>query len=401
MQIVKGVIKTAGAFCSGWIALLSLVTPIATTSGEDFEVLVSEPWTIHSAAWGGGTYLLKLANGSVVSYYFEKGPETTYDPYALISSDSGKSWRRTSWPGDSRCIGVLRDGTIVALGYIANVRRTGNGEFVYPRWVSRDHWKTWQGPLPTPVTIPQGRPGVGDDMQPFGGPLFWKSLVELPDGRLLATMYGHFEGDDVPIPHVKSRPGFNKYRTILSESKNQGASWSLVATIAYDPSVGQESFCEPALTQLPNGELLCIMRTGYTHHPMYTSRSSDSGRTWSKPVSTGLTGVDPRLITLDNGLIACVYGVKEYDRNRRERRIMFSRDAGRTWSHNTLVFAGYGGSYPDAVELKPGKILYVYDANGFAEPNQTAPTRNYLRLATVTVRPMDPKRGLVPFPISR
>lgn len=231
-------------------------------------------------------------------------------------------------------------------------------------------------------------------------------MIELPEGRLLATLYGYFEGDNVPIPMdhpdmKKPVPGFNKYRTLLAESKDRGASWSFVSTIAYDPNLGQEGPCEPALARLSDGKLLCIMRTGYTHHPMVTSHSSDQGRTWSKPVSTGLTGVDPQLIVLSNGLVACAYGVKEYDGNRRERRIMFSGDGGKTWSHNTVVFAGYGGSYPDALEIEPGKLLYVYDVNGFPEPGQTTPPRNYLRMVTVTVRPVIGGRGILPFPIAR
>src|SRR5437764_119075 len=217
------------------------------------------------------------------------------------------------------------------------------------------------------------------------GPLFWRSLLELPGGRLLATMCGYVEGDTVPITGLKPVSGLYKYRTLVGESTDQGASWSLVSTIAYDPRIGQESFCEPALARLPGGELLCIMRTGYTDDPMYTCRSTDDGRTWSKPVSTGKRGVDPRLLMLRNGLIACAYGVKEYRGSRRERRIMFSGDGGRTWSHDTLVYAGYGGSYPDAVEVEPNRILYVYDADGFQEPGQHSRPRNHLRMATVTL----------------
>jgi hypothetical protein len=313
----------------------------------------------------------------------------------------GKTWSRTEWPGDSACLGVLSDGTVLAMGYMKNVRKTAPGKFVYPRWVSRDNWKTWEGPLETPVSIPHGAGGTGDGMEPFHGPLFWRSLLELPEGRLLATMYGYFEGDTVPITGFKRVEGFNKYRTILVESKDRGASWELVTTIAYDPSIGQESFCEPALARLPDGEIVCIMRTGYTHDPMYVSRSRDSGRSWTKPVSTQRTGVDPRLIVLRSGLLACAYGVKEYDGNRRERRIMFSRDGGSSWLRDTIVFAGYGGSYPDAVELEPDKLLYVYDADAFREAGDTARPRNYLRIATITLRAVLPERGLIPFPIAR
>lgn len=350
---------------------------------EPFEVLVSEPWTVHSSPSGGGTWLLKLANGDIVNQYWEDGGKRRY---ALISSDKGKTWRRALWPGDSACMGVLSEGSVLAMAYMQNVRQAGPGQFLYPRWVSRNHWKSWEGPLDTPVHIPRGTGGTADNMQPFYGSLFWRSLLELPDGRLIATMYGYFEGDTVPIRGFKLTPGFYKYRTMLLESGDRGASWSFVSTIAYDLDIGQEGFCEPALVRLPQGEFVCIMRTGYTHDPMYIAQSLDEGRTWSLPVSTGVRGVDPRLLLLSNGLVACAYGVKEYDGHRRERRIMFSGDGGRTWSHDTLVYAGYGGSYPDAIELQPGRILYVYDADGFQEPGQTARPRNYLRMCSVTLR---------------
>jgi len=226
-------------------------------------------------------------------------------------------------------------------------------------------------------------------------------MLELPDGRLLATLYGYFEGDTVPITGFKPTEGFFKYRTLLVESRDQGASWSLVSTVAYDPSIGQESFCEPALLRLADGELICIMRTGYTHDPMYLCRSRDDGKTWTKPVSTGLRGVDPRLLLVSNGLVACAYGVKEYEGNRRERRIMFSSDGGRTWFHNTIVFAGYGGSYPDAIELEPGKLLYVYDADAFKEPGQTTRPRNCLRLATITLRQITAQDGPARSPLAK
>jgi len=363
-----------------------------------FEVFVSEPWTVHSSPAGGGTTILKLASGDIVNQYWEGDGRS---PYALISSDQGKTWTRTTWPDDSACVAVLSDGTVLALNYMKHVRKVAPGKFIYPRWISRDHWKTWEGPLDTPVSIHKATGGTGDDMKPFNGPLFWRSLLELPDKRLLATMYGYFEGDTVPITGFKPTEGFFKYRTMLVESRDRGASWSLVSTVAHDPSIGQESFCEPSLVQLADGELLCIMRTGYTHDPMYTCRSRDDGKTWSKPVSTGLRGVDPRLLLLSNGWVACAYGVKEYEGNRRERRIMFSHDGGRTWSHHTIVFAGYGGSYPDAVELEPGKILYVYDVDGFKEPGQTTRPRNYLRLATVTLRPLNVQGTSAPSPVAK
>ena len=357
-----------------------------------FEVLVSQPQTVYVSPSGTGVEILKLANGAVV-YNGMQRPGMSY-----ISYDKGKSWRKTV-PAEGSTIGVLSDGTLIVMGYTKGVRQIGPGEFIYPRWVSHDNWKTWKGPLDSRVHIPGATGGTGDDRVAFNGPLFWNSILQMPDGRLLATMYGYFEGDEVPISGFKPVPGFYRYRSLLVESRNRGADWSLVSTIAYDPNLGQEGPCEPSLTRLPDGELFCIMRTGYTDSPMHTTRSHDGGKTWSRLVSTKLTGVDPTLLVLSNGLLACSYGVKEYHGNRRERRLMFSHDGGRRWTHNTVVYAGLGGAYPQMVEIEPGKLLYGFEAYGFEEPGQTATPKIFERATTITVRAADPTSGLTPFPL--
>src|ERR1041385_6186102 len=330
--MARAEMKTLSARYLSAFIFISSGLSLSHSAPVPYGISISEATTVHSSPAGAGTTLLKLANGEVVNKYWEGDGS---HPYSFISSDLGKTWSRTTWPGDCDCIGTLDDGTVLAISYMKDVRKTGPGEFIYPRWVSKDNWKTWQGPLDTPVHIPKGAGGTGDRMARFNGPLFWRSLLELPDGRLLATMYGYFEGDIVPISGFKPTEGFYKYRCLLVESKDGGASWSLVATIAYDPAVGQEGYCEPALARLPDGTLACIMRTGYTDDPMYMSYSKDDGRTWSKPVSTGQRGVDPRLLVLKDGLLACAYGVKEFKGNRRERRLMLSNDGGKTWSQNT------------------------------------------------------------------
>src|SRR2546422_6414188 len=90
--------------------IASLATAASPTHSDDaFEVLVSEPWTVHSSPAGGGTSMLKLANGEIVNQYWEGDGGHPY--YALISSDKGKTWTRTTWPGDSACVAALSDGT--------------------------------------------------------------------------------------------------------------------------------------------------------------------------------------------------------------------------------------------------------------------------------------------------
>lgn len=90
-------------------------------------------------------------------------------------------------------------------------------------------------------------------------------------------------------------------------STDQGASWKYRSTIAYDAKTGQESFCEPGLADLGNGELLVVMRTG-RYAPMYQARSKDGGKTWGKPESLHTLGLEPKLALLPNGVLVCSFG---------------------------------------------------------------------------------------------
>ena len=60
-----------------------------------------------------------------------------------------------------------------------------------------------------------------------------------------------------------------------------------------------------------NGDILCVMRTG-SYSPMFQSRSSDGGHTWSTPVNTGWQAVKPRLTLLPSGVLACASGRGAY-----------------------------------------------------------------------------------------
>jgi len=87
--------------------------------------------------------------------------------------------------------------------------------------------------------------------------------------------------------------------------------WEYLSTVAYDPNIGLESFCEADLLTLPGGEILCFMRTGGSggkHTPLYLSRSGDDGKTWSTPQPIADRGVWPNACRLHNGVLVCTYG---------------------------------------------------------------------------------------------
>ena len=118
-------------------------------------------------------------------------------------------------------------------------------------------------------------------------------LVELGDGTLLAANYGKFVGDAARAPGFEREKGkYFRNRTYLLASRDGGTQWSYLATVAYDGRTGQESFCEPSLVDLGNGELLAVMRTGH-FAPLYQARSKDGGKSWGEPESLHVPGLSP------------------------------------------------------------------------------------------------------------
>ena len=67
---------------------------------------------------------------------------------------------------------------------------------------------------------------------------------------------------------------------------------------------------EPGVVSFGDGRMVCVMRTdtGGTHEPCFVTRSADWGKTWTTPEILTPFGVMPKLVLLDNGVIALVYG---------------------------------------------------------------------------------------------
>jgi len=146
-----------------------------------------------------------------------------------------------------------------------------------------------------------------------------------------------------------------------------------VSTIAYDPDIYGEGFDEPCLLRVPDGRILCMLRTG-SGRPIYKSWSSDDGKGWSEPVKTGVVGVEPKLLLMTSGVIACSYGRSRKDVSDRpgpfgfpseDAWIMFSQDGGETWTNHTVLYEGPSTGYTSMVELSPGELLCTHDILGF------------------------------------
>ena len=139
----------------------------------------------------------------------------------------------------------------------------------------------------------------------------YRTILELPDGTWLMSMYGNFNQDEL-VPNDLSSKHEVKFmmRTFIVTSRDRGRTWHYLSSVAV-PKTGDpigEGFVEPAITRLNDGRLLCIMRTGH-HYPLYASWSSDNGKTWTAPFYTGIDrACDPCLIKLHDGRLALSWG---------------------------------------------------------------------------------------------
>lgn len=148
--------------------------------------------------------------------------------------------------------------------------------------------------------------------------IWWGDMKGLPDGSIVALTYPYYHASQ-PIPYTSAASYL---------STDSGRTWAKIGHILYnEPDTKRDGFTEPALELLPDGTLLAILRTtdGNGTGPMYRSRSTDQGRTWSKPEAFTETGVLPRLLQLANGVLVLSSGRPGVD-------LRFSTDGGRTWT---------------------------------------------------------------------
>jgi BNR repeat-like domain len=215
----------------------------------------------------------------------------------------------------------------------------------------------------------RGSLGVGK-IRETADMVFCGTITAARDGGWLTTMYGHLEGDKF-------------YRTIVVKSDPSGKDWNYVSTIAdgdtvissVEPAEGKtyEGPCEPRMIRLRDGRLLAVMRRG-SNNLMCSAWSSDDGKTWSEPVSTGFRGVKPALTAMQSGILACSTGRPD------SIAVRFSADGGKTWTSQTELTKAYrvenpGKShatqkstcYTGMIEVEPGKLLVVYDHLPFVE----------------------------------
>lgn len=283
------------------------------------------------------------------------------------SRDGGKTW--TKGPRLHTGAFEFADGEVISPGF--NTKKLADGVFQVPMARSSDGGKTFRAEQAR-LNIPEATGGTGDDGKHYEGPCVDHAIVQARDGSLLMAMYGYFKTDTVLCPAFPPEWKLYKYRTWVVRSTDRGRTWDFWATVAYDPKIGSESFCEADLHTLANGDILCFMRTGGSPPkfvaPLYVNLSTDDGKTWTKPQPIADRGVWPSVCRMQSGVLVATYG-------RPDNWLAFSRDNGKTWLGHFSFYQGPTTSYNSLAEVSPGKLLVVYDRSGLdADGNQSRAT---------------------------
>lgn len=351
----------------------------------------------------------------------------------VVSRDGAKTWTRLPLrPGDNGVnleggITQLRDGTIVALDTYL-VPRADPEKASGHLYVSRDDWRTVEGPLDAEFSLPGAvYPSSDDGGRPHRAQRLHRRILELPGGDLLTTYYGWLQGDRTPSAY---EPRMIRTRALLARSRDRGRHWHLVSTIAVDPAVGTEGFGEPVLARVNHGpragRLICQMRTG---RELYEAISDDEGATWSpaRPrVYAGLdinrtelwvdmfrhrrgkkglldennpeelhgAVVDPDLLALRGGLLVAAFGVRvtqkacwaEPRHPWNGNYLAFSQDHGATWPNVVRLTSGVLTTHYMAIEETPtdNRIFVTYDLGGWSRGMHRSV---YGRFLDLTVKP--------------
>ncbi|MBE7539921.1 MAG: hypothetical protein HS122_16110 [Opitutaceae bacterium] len=328
-----------------------------------------------------------------------------------ISRDGGATWQSIPLkPGDNGLnmeggAVQLRDGTILALDtFVTPGPRAGTG--VGQLYVSHDDWRTLEGPIEVSFDLPgiDYSRSSDDSGKVHAAARLHRRILELPNGDLLTTLYGWFDGDDEPAAYM---PTMKRSRVVLLRSRDRGRHWTLASTIASGRKVGTEGYNEPVIARIssgPNsGRLICQMRTGREQREAV---SDDDGRSWSEPRTrvyadldvyrtekwrdmflgvkdrsgreivgnpVEMIGavVDPDLIELRSGLLVASFGVRVPPRACWPRAehpwngnyLAVSLDHGETWSHVVRMTSGILTTQYTAIGEMPGEnqIYFAYD----------------------------------------
>ncbi len=202
--------------------------------------------------------------------------------------------------------------------------------------ISLDDGVTFSEIYKSPITSPHGPIELQD------GTILWVGTDFSKSGRIYAYTV-HLDGTMEFVGEIKSDGIEGEVNGVrLKESFERSA-------------------CEPYAFQLPDGKIICQIRIDL--FTLLQAESADGGKTWTAPHRVAECFVAPaHIMTHSSGLLISCGG---YRSNPYDVRMMLSKDGGKTWDIDHILFKGHNWDigYPSTVELKDGSLLTVFYAH--------------------------------------
>jgi len=289
--------------------------------------------------------ICKTRQGTLLVVYREAYSHASGNPddgrvMLVRSTDCGKTWGKPELVVDdptiddrNAAIACMNDGTLCVIW--DRWLKTDNRRAHHWAWMTRssDEGHTWSKPI---------KVSRDENVHTRSRPL------DLGNGRWL-----------IPYSESTGSPTASSYFSIFDPKA------CTFEEIAATP-LGQRNIAdETAVTRAPNGHLVALIRSNVDPQ-LFQIVSEDNGRTWSEARPSGIPSqfTPADLITLHNGWLLASFSFRE----RRNERLVVSRDNGKTWDveNSVDVFDGtmpVGGdrSYPASVQLDEqtiGTVLY-------------------------------------------
>ena len=205
-------------------------------------------------------------------------------------------------------------------------------------WVARHVAGRWSEPVEVANGVQYQKPDGTLHRHPC-----WNPVLFQPKSGPLLLFY-------------KVGPSPSTWWGMLLTSDDAGATWSIPRRLPehIDGPVKNKP------VQLPNGDLLCGSSTEHDGWRLHFERTSDLGRTWQRtgPVNDGkeFGAIQPSVLFLGGERLLAV--------GRTKQGFVFqitSEDLGRTWGTMTATALPNPNSGTDAVTLKDGRHLIVYN----------------------------------------
>ncbi len=204
---------------------------------------------------------------------------------------------------------------------------------------SHDGGMTWDEPTPVNFSAPHGP-------------------IRTPSGCMLYA--GSYRGEGIA----------------LMESRDDGLTWEKLCLVPKLPDADASDCCEPHCVELPNGEILIVIRSWRTESKklnLYLTRSTDGGKTFEVPQPIeGLYGAPGHLLLHSSGAVILTYGVRFSDEKPIGSYARVSYDNGHTWGEEFMVGKPspiWDHGYPSTVELSDGSLYTLYYQRAYDTDN--------------------------------